>query len=96
MTSFEAGLEPNLLGPGLSQNGELRLNLCVIGDSSSCSIAILREAQESARSRNSALSSLTNNTLFGFEDDDDDDEDEEDLGGVAGSGNEGLWGVGLP
>ncbi|MGD1935012.1 MAG: beta strand repeat-containing protein, partial [Candidatus Phaeomarinobacter sp.] len=96
VTSFEAGLEPNLLGPGLSQNGELRLNLCVIGDSSSCSIAILREAQESARSRNSALSSLTNNTLFGFEDDDDDDEDEEDLGGVAGSGNEGLWGVGLP
>lgn len=96
VTSFEAGLEPNLLGPGLSQNGELRLNLCVIGDSSSCSIAILREAQESARSRNSALSSLTNSTLFGFEDDDDDDDEEEDLGGVAGSGNEGLWGVGLP
>jgi len=96
VTSFEAGLEPNLLGPGLSQNGELRLNLCVIGNSSSCSIAILREAQESARSRNSALSSLTNNTLFGFEDDDDDDEDEDDLGGVAGAGNEGLWGVGLP
>ena len=96
VTGFEAGLEPNLLGPGLSQNGELRLNLCVIGNSSSCSIAILREAQESARSRNSALSSLTNNTLFGFEDDEDDDEDEEDLGGVAGSGNEGLWGVGLP
>ncbi len=96
VTSFEAGLEPNLLGPGLSQNGELRLNLCVIGDSSSCSIAILREAQESARSRNSALSSLTHSTLFGFEDDDDDDDEEEDLGGVAGSGNEGLWGVGLP
>jgi len=96
VTSFEAGLEPNLLAPGLSQNGELRLNLCVIGNSSSCSIAILREAQESARSRNSALSSLTNNTLFGFEDDDDDDEDEDDLGGVAGAGNEGLWGIGLP
>jgi filamentous hemagglutinin family protein len=96
VTSFEAGLEPNLLGPGLSQNGELRLNLCVIGDSSSCSIAILREAQESARSRNSVLSSLTYSTSFGFEDDDDDDDEEEDLGGVAGSGNEGLWGVGLP
>lgn len=96
VTSFDAGLEPNLLGPGLSQNGELRLNLCVIGDSSSCSIAILREAQESARSRNSVLSSLTYSTSFGFEDDDDDDDEEEDLGGVAGSGNEGLWGVGMP
>lgn len=95
VTSFEAGLEPNLLGPGLSQNGELRLNLCVIGNSSSCSIAILREAQESARSRNSALSSLTNATFFGFEDDEK-EEEEEDLGGVAGSGNEGLWGIGLP
>ncbi len=96
VSSFEAGLEPNLIETGLTQNGELRLNLCVIGDSSSCSIAILREAQESARSRNSALSSLTNNVFFGFEDDEDDDDDEDDLGGVAGAGNEGLWGVGLP
>ncbi len=95
VTGFEAGLEPNILGPGLTQHGELRLNLCVIGDSSSCSIAILREAQESARSRNSALSSLTNTVFFSFEDDSDNDDDEDDdLGGVAGAGNEGLWGIG--
>ena len=90
-------MEPNLLDAGVVQNGELRLNLCVIGNSASCSIAILREAQESARSRNSALSSLTNNTLLGFEDNDfDDEDDEDDLGGVAGAGNESLWGIGLP
>lgn len=97
ISSFDAGLEPNLLDAGVVQNGELRLNLCVIGNSASCSIAILREAQESARSRNSALSSLTNNTLLGFEDNDfDDEDDEDDLGGVAGAGNESLWGIGLP
>jgi hypothetical protein len=97
VTGFDAGLEPNLLDTAVTQNGELRLNLCVIGNSASCSIAILREAQESARSRNSALSSLTNSAIFGFDSDKfDDDEDEEDLGGVAGAGNESLWGIGLP
>lgn len=95
-TSFDAGLEDGLLAPGLFQHGELRFNLCVIGDSTSCSNAILREAQESARSRNSDLSSLTNTTALGFERNEFEDEEEEsDLGGVAGAGNEGLWGVGL-
>ncbi|MGB5093207.1 MAG: hypothetical protein WBN97_07845, partial [Parvibaculum sp.] len=107
ITSFSAGLEPRILFPGIKdingdyiedplvQTGEYHFNLCVIGDPVSCSNALLREAEPTG-----GVSDTDPNPYLGpagitFDDDDEDEEEEDDLGGVAATGNESLWGVGI-
>ena len=100
VSSFEAGLENNLLFPGdgtagapaLKQNGKYRWNLCLIGDPVSCSSDLLRDAERFGRLINNDPAGIGGGIPLVFETGEDDEHDEEeDLGGVAASGNEALW-----
>ena len=100
VSSFEAGLENNLLFPGggtpgapaLKQNGNYRWNLCLIGDPVSCSSDLLRDAERFGRLINNDPAGIGGGIPLVFETGEDDERDEEeDLGGVAASGNEALW-----
>ncbi|MBO6686717.1 MAG: hypothetical protein JJ925_17640, partial [Parvibaculum sp.] len=106
VTSYSAGLEPRILFPGttdasgnvveepLEKSADYRFNLCIIGDSVSCSNALLREAEPTAGVAGSDPNPYVAGPDLSFDDEDDQD-GEGDLGGVAATGNESLWGAGV-
>ena len=100
ISSFEAGLEDNILfagngtpgAPALTQGGDYYWNLCLIGDPVSCSSDLLRDAERNGRLINNDPSGVGGVIPLVFETGEGDERnEEEDLGGVAASGNEALW-----